>query len=66
MEVKHIICLYQLSYLQWSRYDDVLEKILQTTELEDRQTSSLVYITSLQPLHDANSCKRCRSEPRIR
>jgi hypothetical protein len=50
---------YRLSYLQWSRYDDILEKLLQTMELEDRLTLRLVYITSLPPLFDAARLRMC-------
>jgi hypothetical protein len=50
---------YRLSYLQWSRYDDVIEKLLETMELEDKLTLRLVYITSLLLLLDAARLRMC-------
>jgi hypothetical protein len=57
MEVRSMS--YRLSYLQWSRYGDVLEKVLQTMELEDGLTLRLVYITSLPLLLDTAGLRMC-------
>lgn len=57
--------VYCLSCLQWSRYDDVLEKFLQSMELEDRLALRLVYITSLPPLLEAAGLRMCRWSKRL-
>lgn len=50
---------------KWSKYDDVLEKLLQTMEPEDRLALRLAYITSLPPLLEAAGLRMCRWSKRL-
>ncbi|XP_069682418.1 TELO2-interacting protein 2-like [Periplaneta americana] len=66
-----VLCKIEGGYIkeeasfEWSRYDEVLEKVLQCMEMEDHCNVRLAYISSLPLLLDSAGLRMCRWSKRL-